>query len=108
MQQTVLAVIFFTEMAVRWAYYAAELLAFIIIDLNSVLRISINPNCRSITRKTGQNVELMGHPPYSPDLAPNDFFLFQHIKKKIRGQRFSLPDDAVEAFRNHGEYFEKQ
>ena len=25
--------------------------------------------------------ELMSHPPYSPDLAPNDLFLFPHIKK---------------------------
>lgn len=50
---------------------------------------------------TGQNVELMSHPPYSPDLAPNDFFLFPHIKKKMRGERFSSPEDAVEAFKNH-------
>ncbi|EFN86181.1 hypothetical protein EAI_11269, partial [Harpegnathos saltator] len=27
-----------------------------------------------------EKVELMGHPPYSPDLAPNDFFLFPQIK----------------------------
>lgn len=84
---------------------------------------------------TGQNIELMGHPPYSPDLAPNDFFLFPHIKKKLRGQRFSTPEEAVDAFKTlvlevpqsdwkkcfenwfqrmqkcinlHGEYFEKQ
>ncbi|KAL7741870.1 hypothetical protein ACLKA6_012087 [Drosophila palustris] len=33
---------------------------------------------------TGQNVELMGHPPYSPDLAPNDFFLSRN-QEKMRG-----------------------
>ena len=38
---------------------------------------------------TGQNVELMGQPSHSPDLAPNDFFLFKHIKKILHGQRFS-------------------
>lgn len=48
-----------------------------------------------------QSVELMGHPPYSPDLAPNDFFLFPTIKKKLRGQRFPTPEDAVDAFKNH-------
>ena len=32
---------------------------------------------------TGQHVELMGHLLYSPDLAPSDFFLFPHIKKKF-------------------------
>ncbi|GFT01071.1 putative DD34D transposase [Nephila pilipes] len=32
---------------------------------------------------TERKIELMGHPPYSPDLAPNDFFLFPHIKNKL-------------------------
>lgn len=50
---------------------------------------------------TGKNIELMGHPPYSPDLAPNDFFVFPVVKKKLRGQRFSSPEEAVEAFKNH-------
>ncbi|XP_031634457.1 uncharacterized protein LOC116347857 [Contarinia nasturtii] len=45
---------------------------------------------------TSQNIDLMGHPPYSPDLAPNDFFLFPSVKKKLRGQRFLTPEDAVE------------
>ena len=31
---------------------------------------------------TDQNVELMGQPPYSPDLAAHDFFLFSIIKNK--------------------------
>ena len=50
---------------------------------------------------TSRNVELMRHPPYSPDLTPNDFFLLQHIKKKMCSQRFSSPEYAVEAFQNH-------
>ena len=49
----------------------------------------------------GQNIELMGHPPYSPDLAPNDFFLFPYVKNKLRGQRFSTPEEAVDAFKSH-------
>lgn len=48
-----------------------------------------------------QNVNLIGHPPYSPDLAPNDFFLFPNIKKKMRGQLFPSPEEAVNAFKNH-------
>jgi len=43
----------------------------------------------------------MGHPPYSPDLAPNDFFLFPKIKDKLRGQRFSTAEEAVETFKAH-------
>jgi hypothetical protein len=30
----------------------------------------------------------MGHPSYSPDLAPNDFWLFPEIKSILKGQRF--------------------
>jgi hypothetical protein len=29
----------------------------------------------------------MEHPPYSPDLAPNDFWLFSKIKSALKGQR---------------------
>jgi len=32
---------------------------------------------------------LLEHPPYSPDLAPSDFWLFPHLKKFLRGKRFS-------------------
>ena len=46
-------------------------------------------------------MDLTSHPPYSPDLAPNDIFLFPYIKNKIRGQRFSTPEEAVDAFRMH-------
>jgi hypothetical protein len=28
------------------------------------------------------------HPPYSPDLAPCDFFLFPKMKFKLKGLRF--------------------
>ena len=41
-----------------------------------------------------ENIELMGHPAYSPNLATNDFFLFPHIKNKLRGQRYSTPEEV--------------
>ncbi|CAH1996707.1 unnamed protein product [Acanthoscelides obtectus] len=47
-----------------------------------------------------ENVELLDHPPYSPDLSPNDFFTFQKIKNKLRGQRFQSPEEAVDALKN--------
>ncbi|GBP25707.1 Histone-lysine N-methyltransferase SETMAR [Eumeta japonica] len=28
------------------------------------------------------------HPPYSPDLAPSDYFLFSNLKKELCGRRF--------------------
>lgn len=47
-----------------------------------------------------KKVELMTHSPYSPDLAPCDFFLFPTVKKNLRGIRFSTPESAVEAYKN--------
>jgi hypothetical protein len=28
------------------------------------------------------------HPPYSPDLAPSDFFLFCYAKERLKGMEF--------------------
>lgn len=46
-----------------------------------------------------KKVILMGHPPYSTDLAPCDFFLFPNVKKKLRGIRFSSSEAAVDAYK---------
>ncbi|GBP15921.1 hypothetical protein EVAR_12507_1 [Eumeta japonica] len=50
-------------------------------------------NCHTSAERTrfseGQKIELTDHPPYSPDLAPNDVYLFPSVKNKLRGQRFS-------------------
>lgn len=32
--------------------------------------------------------ELLEHPPYSPDLAPSDYYLFGRLKADLRGKRF--------------------
>ena len=41
--------------------------------------------------------ELIPHPVYSPDLAPNDFFLFPNLKKDIRGCYFRSDEEVVTA-----------
>ncbi len=40
---------------------------------------------------TGTNI--LPHPPYSPDLAPSDFFLFARLKKNMRGLTFNNMDE---------------
>jgi histone-lysine N-methyltransferase SETMAR len=45
-----------------------------------------------------KSVKLLFHPPYSPDLAPADFFLFGHIKEQLRGHDFVSPEEAVRAY----------
>jgi histone-lysine N-methyltransferase SETMAR len=32
--------------------------------------------------------EILPHPPFSPDLAPSDFYLFPKLKTKLRDRRF--------------------
>ncbi|CAH1980565.1 unnamed protein product [Acanthoscelides obtectus] len=49
---------------------------------------------------TEENLELLDHPPYSPDLSPNYFFTFPKIKNRRRDQRFQSPEEAVDAFKN--------
>ncbi|CAH1968062.1 unnamed protein product [Acanthoscelides obtectus] len=53
---------------------------------------------------TEENVELLDHPPYSPDLSSNDFFTFPKIKNRLRG--FQSPEEAVDAFKNANKCFE--
>ena len=52
-------------------------------------------------------VRLVSHPPYSPDLAPCDFFLFPKLKLQMRGRRFESPIAAVTAYRDLLEGLEK-
>ena len=41
--------------------------------------------------------EILPHPPYSPDLAPSDYWLFGEMKRPLRGKRFSTLKDLQSA-----------
>lgn len=51
---------------------------------------------------TQRKWEVLQHPPYSPDLAPSDFYLFGPLKKFLAGKRFAnqqeLQDTVVDYF----------
>jgi hypothetical protein len=40
--------------------------------------------------------DILDHPTYSPDLAPNDFHLFLHLKKHLAGKNFDDDDEVQE------------
>jgi hypothetical protein len=40
-------------------------------------------------------MEMAPHPPYSPDLAPCDFFLFGAVKGRLQGRVFEEPDQLL-------------
>ncbi len=46
------------------------------------------------------HVQMIAHPPYSPDLAPCDFFLFPRMKAELRGHKFRGRDELQVAVRN--------
>jgi len=43
--------------------------------------------------------ELLEHPPYSSDLAPSDFYVFQKLKLVLVGQRFSWNQKRLQLYR---------
>lgn len=43
------------------------------------------------------NTDLLAHPPYSRDLAPNDFFLYPYLKAKMRGTPYRNIQQVQEA-----------
>ncbi|GBP21071.1 hypothetical protein EVAR_11102_1 [Eumeta japonica] len=48
------------------------------------------------------------HPPYSPDLAPRDYFLFSNLKKELRGRRFLDDNQMKMAVESHFDCKEKE
>jgi hypothetical protein len=40
-----------------------------------------------------EQITVLEHPPHSPDLAPNGFFLFQKIKEILKGRHFDDIDN---------------
>ena len=39
--------------------------------------------------------ELLPHPPYSPDLAPGDYYLFADLRKMLQGKRFYSNEEVI-------------
>lgn len=39
--------------------------------------------------------ELLPHPPYSPDLAPSDYWLFANMKKMLQGKKFASNEEVI-------------
>ena len=57
------------------------------------------PAHRSVSVKdflSKKNVKALEHSPYSPDLAPADFYLFPRLKSALKGRRFCDAADVID------------
>ena len=72
-------------------------------DLRNQGWMLLHDNARPHTAKVvgeflhRNNIDVLPHPPYSPDLAPCDFWLFSHLKKPLRGRQFSSVNELMHA-----------
>jgi hypothetical protein len=55
----------------------------------------------------GNAMVIAAHPPYSPDLAPYDFYLFAHVKGLLRGGSFEAGERLLSAVEGILGSFEK-
>jgi transposase len=58
-------------------------------------RSHIAQKCRTFCEENG--LQLVPHPPCSPDLAPSDFFLFGYVKERLKGMVFPLYEELMDA-----------
>ena len=57
------------------------------------------PACASLLIRsylTKHQTSVVPHPPYSPDLAPADVFLFPKLKNTLKGRRFQTTEEIQE------------
>jgi hypothetical protein len=43
----------------------------------------------------GNAMVIAAHPPYSPDLAPSDFYLFAHVEGLLRGESIETGEQLL-------------
>ena len=41
------------------------------------------------------SIKLLPHPPYSPNLAPSDYWLFADLEKMLQGKRFGSNEEVI-------------
>jgi histone-lysine N-methyltransferase SETMAR len=59
--------------------------------------VHMSAKSEAVIRQCG--FQQLNHPPYSPDLAPSDYFLFRVTKTFLRGKQFSSDEDVKEKSR---------
>jgi hypothetical protein len=67
-------------------------------------RPSAHTSLKTAVFLTNNNMVIVPHPPYSPDLAPCDFSLFPKLKMKLKGRRPQAVLDSIQDNDFHGAF----
>ena len=54
-------------------------------------------NAPAMTAATDSGFEILPQPPYSPDIAPSDFYMFPNLKSYLRGTQYGRNEGVIEA-----------
>ncbi|GBP66110.1 Histone-lysine N-methyltransferase SETMAR [Eumeta japonica] len=76
-----------------------------VIARSAVLQDNASVHTARVSRQALKNTGFseIDHPPYSPDLAPSDYFFFSDLKKELRGRRFVDDNQMKMAVESHFE-----
>ena len=66
-----------------------------------------NAQCHKSIATMEVHFELLLHPPYSPDLAPSDYWLFSVLKRMLQGKRFDSNEKVISETEAHFEAKDK-
>ena len=53
------------------------------------------PFLKAMVKLDQLRFELVAHPPYSPDLAPSNYYLFPNLKRWLQGKRFTSNEEVI-------------
>ena len=83
---------------------AVEILGYLAEEASSRVEFLLHDSAHPHTAQQTQTLpleqihwDIFEHPPYSPDLAPSDFFLFSKLKENLAGKRFANDEDLKDA-----------
>ena len=64
------------------------------------------PTCHvAITTVTECGFEILPYSPYSPNMAPSDFYLFPNLKSRLGGKQYGSNEGIIKAV---NKYFDDQ
>ena len=63
--------------------------------MSYALNLFLKQNLQPLAAILKGGFQLVEHPPYSPDLAPSDYYMFTKMKKELSGHHFATDDDDM-------------